>query len=124
VQQAAAIAVLPWALCAAYGETIDWPILADGPYTDGSMNRQVQAEQPKRTWKLTRRLTEAEADAWLDFFEWMDGVNCFFFYPRMEDHDDSGVSETGRYKVIFAGAGSLQWGMPRHAAQFVLEEVR
>ena len=124
VQQAAAIAVLPWALCSAYSEQITWPILQDGPYLDGSMNRQVQAEQPTRRWTLSRRLTEDESAEWMDFYEWMDGVNAFFFYPREQDHDASGVSTTGRYKVVFVGPGSLTWGMPRNIASFVLEERR
>jgi len=60
----------------------------------------------------------------MDFYTWMDGVNAFFFYPRLEDHDPDGVSETGRYKVVFVGPGNLTWGMPRNIASFVLEERR
>lgn len=124
VLQAQAIAVLPWALCSAYSLGFQWPTLQDGPYVDGSINRQSQAEDATRTWKLSRKLTEEESAAWMDFYEWMDGVNAFYFYPRLEDHDESGVSEAGRYKVVFIGPGPLQWNMPRNIASFVLEERR
>lgn len=123
VQQSVASTVLPYGLAAAFNEAYVWPVVSDGPYADGSENRRLRTAQPMRRWQLSRRLTKAETETLLTFYN-TQRCEAFYFYPNLTEHDPAGIAEFGRVKVIFSGPLELSWGISRSAVSFGLEEVR
>ena len=125
VTQAVASTVMPYALCSAFTESWAWPVRVNGPFADGSLVTNVQAEHSRRSWTIQQRLTVdqlAELDAFRSF--WKGSLTPFYFYPRRDDYDETGVSTVGRYLVRFDGPVSFTQGIVRNPADFKLIQLQ
>ena len=122
IAAAAPTGVLPLSLSLAFTESRVFPLLTQS-YHDGTIERSlivdgVNAPASFRTWKLATRLTAAQADTLLAFWESHDGgLTPFYYYNPFEaagavgsNYDATGVSTTGRHTVVFRGNWSQSSG--------------
>ncbi|MCL4797747.1 MAG: hypothetical protein KJZ84_24495 [Bryobacteraceae bacterium] len=124
VQLGSVDAVLPYALAAAFTEVVTWPVVASERYRDGRMQVRSDAALPRRSWALTRLLPYADWLVQHDFWEDRRGAMLpFYFYPRRADHDPTGASPVGRYRVRFDGALSNEYRLGRWPVSFRLIEI-
>ena len=107
VQNAAPLTVLPASLSRAFIDAREYPV-ADNEYRNGESQRSVQANNSRKRWRLTKRLTPAQLSALRDFYEARTGpAEPFYFYDPYEtspkfSHDPTGQAVAGRYTVRFA----------------------
>ncbi|GIW56061.1 MAG: hypothetical protein KatS3mg082_2465 [Nitrospiraceae bacterium] len=107
VQNAAPLTVLPASLSRAFIDAREYPV-ADNEYRNGESQRSVQANNSRKRWRLTKRLTPAQLSALRDFYEARKGpAEPFYFYDPYEtspkfSHDPTGQAVAGRYTVRFA----------------------
>lgn len=124
VQLASVDAVLPHALAAAFTEVVTWPVVASERYRDGRMQVRSDADLPRRSWALTRLLPYADWLVLRNFWEDRRGAMLpFYFYPRRADHDPTGASPVGRYRVRFDGGLSNEYRLGRWPVSFRLIEI-
>jgi hypothetical protein len=125
VTQAIASTVMPYALCSAFTESWAWPVRINGPFADGSLITNVQAENSRRSWTVQQKLT-ADQYAALDAFRSArkGPLEAFFFYPVLAGYDATGVSTVGRYLARFDGSMSYTQGIVRNPADFKIIQVQ
>lgn len=124
VQLADAVEVLPIELSAAFAEEYAWLIVESGPYADSSSQRRYDGTTSRRAWSVAKRMTADEWDDLLDFFALRKGaLEPFYFYPNADDHDPTGVSTTGRYRVRFEAGLSRSMQFARSAVDLRLIQV-
>lgn len=117
-------AVLPFALAAAFTEVVMWPVVASDRYRDGRMQVRSDAALPRRSWAITRLLPYADWLVLRDFWEDRLGpMRPLYFYPRRVEHDPTGVSLVGRFRVRFDGSLSHEYRLGRWPASFRLIEI-
>ncbi len=125
VSQAVATTVLPYALASAYTECPHWPVVANGPFPDGSYLQDLQGAADRKEWKLGRRLTGTQYTTLLAFWTARKGPHqAFYFYPVQAQHDATGVSTTGRFLVRFNGPFSTTHTLGRDDAGFGLLQLQ
>jgi hypothetical protein len=120
------IDMLPIGLAGAFTEQVSYESF-DNRYPDGSSDRAVLVINPRRFFKLTRKLTAAQYTALFTFYK-AHLVAAFFFYNGCETvppftSDPTGASTTGRYTVVFDGSWSDAVTLGRSQASFGLREV-
>lgn len=124
VATATASTVLPNGLAALFTESVEWPVLESEPYPDGRTQRRALAANSRKSWSISRRLTQIEWGTLLTFYETQKGpLTPFYFYPDPLQHDGTGASATGRWLVRFAGAISRSIEPGRGMAEFSLIQV-
>ena len=132
-------AVLPQSLCTAFSESRVWPMLVNSAYHDGTIERSIVVDgvnQPSslRSWKLSKKITAAQHDELLAFYQNRGGgLKAFFFYNPFEpapgqqpgsNFDITGLSIQGRHTCVFRNP---QWssstGMPRSIVSIEMAEI-
>jgi len=108
VQNAVPLTVLPASLSRAFVHEREYPVL-DNEYRNGESQRSVPANNSRKRWRLTKRLTPAQLSALRDFFDARKvPAEPFYFYDPYEtspkfSHDPTGQAIAGRYTVRFSG---------------------
>jgi hypothetical protein len=103
--------VMPATLCAAFTEELRLEIFAN-TYQDGSSDRVALAVNPRRFFRMTRKVKPAEYTTLYNFYK-AHLIIPFWFYnltetvPKFTWHAD-GVDTNGRYVVVFDGSWSDQ----------------
>jgi hypothetical protein len=122
--------VLPASLCKAFAETRAFDCRVN-EYQDGTTERQALVAGPRRSWKMTKRLSPASR-ATLKAFWQAYPADAFYFYNPFEplsgrpvgsNYDATGASFTGRYTVVFTGNWDEQLSFPRSEVSIGLLEV-
>lgn len=98
--------VMPIGPMAAFSESLEHAALLD-EYPDGQTARSSLVTLPRRVFRLSRRLTHADAQTLYTFLKGMQG-RPFFFYHLKETQppgswDATGVNPVGRYAVVMQG---------------------
>jgi hypothetical protein len=129
---AAPATVLPNALCTAFTKSMEYFCLQN-TYLDGSNQRSTDVDSPRRTWKLTRRLTPTLLEALAAFYFERDGpAQAFWYYDPFEpatgqaigsNYDSTGASAQGQYIVRFEGNWKPAYGIGRSNAGLELVEI-
>jgi phage-related protein len=123
--------VLPANLCLAFSEVLELPVIGN-EYRDGTIQRDKQADTPRRRWRLGHRLTAAKLATLQAFWEDRRGTEAFYFYNPYEpaegqaigsNHDPTGVSAVGRYTVVFTSNWQAPTTMWRTDVSLELLEV-
>jgi hypothetical protein len=125
IAAAVATVVMPYALCSTFSESRAYDELQN-TYHDGTPQRSQLAQTSRRTFKLSQRLTAAQAIALKAFWDSLLGAAApFLFYNLIEGaYDATGASATGRYTVRCDGAWSQVTGLARtDIPQILLVEV-
>src|SRR5579872_5969016 len=96
-------------------------------YHDGTTERGALVTAPRRSWKITKRLSPAVL-ATLKTFWLAHAADAFYFYEPSEtsppySYDATGASAAGRYTVVFQGDWSEQCSIPRIDLSLGLVEV-
>lgn len=100
--------VLPFSLCKEYSQSRALPMNVN-EYHDNSRQVVALVETSRKAWKLSKRLTSSVLGTLYDFWK-ANPNNAFYFYDPFEvgtgyapgsNHDPTGVSTAGRYKVVF-----------------------
>ena len=99
---------MPIGLMTAFTEEIDRPALIDGPFAGGETIRFPLTMNPRRVFRLARRLTQVDADALRNFLL-QHKCRPFWFYNIRETSpagywDPTGANPVGRYPVVWQGA--------------------
>jgi len=124
VQLADAVEVLPIELSAAFGEEYAWAIVSSGPYADSASQRRYDASTSRKAWGISKRMTFDEWDDLVEFFGDRKGaLEPFFFYPNADEHDPTGASTTGRFRVRFEAGLSRSMQLARSAVDLRLIQV-
>lgn len=126
VQPANPTVVLPNSLSSAFQEEQRIEALLNA-YQSGFSTRAALAINPRRYWKLTKQLTEAQWTTLRNFYK-ANLVNPFWFYNPREtappfSYDPTGGASAGRYAVVFDGQWTEDILIPRRNAAFGLREV-
>ena len=125
VTQAIASTVMPYALCSAFTESWAWPVRVNGPFADGSLITNVQAESSRRSWTVQQKLTADQYGALDAFRSARKGpLDAFYFYPVLTDYDATGIYTVGRYLVRFDGPLSFTQGIVRNPTDFKIIQVQ
>lgn len=126
---AAPSTVLPRISCTAYEQTRSYEVSVS-EYPDGSSQREVKASSPRRSWRLTERLSVTALAALRQFFaDRKGGTEPFYMYDPFEstpfgNYDATGVSTNGRFTVCFTGSLEVvRSGPGRAEASFSLIEA-
>src|SRR5262245_5662373 len=109
-------AVMPIGLMIAFSEVIERPALADGPFSGGETIRFPLTMNPRRMFRLARRLSQVDADALRNFLL-QHKCRPFWFYNIREtapvgSWDPTGQNPVGRYPVVWAGAYEQESNLP------------
>ena len=116
--------VLPIGLSAAFSEEYAWPIVESGPYADSASQRRYDGTTGRKAWGLSKRMTASDWDDLIDFFALRKGsTEAFFFYPDADDHDATGTSTTGRYRVRFETGLSRSMALSRSSVDLRLMQI-
>ena len=120
------IDVFPVGLAGAFTEQVSYESFVNS-YPDGSSDRAVLVINPRRFFKLTRKLTAAQYTALYNFFK-AHLIASFFFYNGVETvppftNDPTGTNTVGRYTVVFDGSWSDAVTLGRSQASFGMREV-
>jgi hypothetical protein len=96
-------------------------------YPDGSSDRAKLADNPRRFWRLTRKVTPAQYSTLYTFFK-NHLLQPFYFYVPRETQppftpDPTGASTFGRYVVVWDGNWSDQFQLGRSEVSLGLREV-
>ena len=75
-------AVMPLSLCRAFTETQTWPARVN-EYRDGRSQRAALLDQPRRSWRLAKRLPFSLLQELRDFWSGQ-GEKAFWFYNPKE----------------------------------------
>jgi hypothetical protein len=134
----AAGAVFPQSLSSSFVNTRQYPVLSTG-YNDGTFERSliVDTVNPPRalqTWALGQRLTTAQLNTLLQFWETTakGGLNPFYFYDPVDvlegqkigsNWDGTGSNEQGRRRCFFRGDWSQQAQIARLATSLMIVEA-
>jgi len=118
--------VLPAGLCSVFHEEHRIEAFINS-YQDGRSDRAALALNPRRFWKMTRRLTTTQYSALYTFYS-NHLVAPFWFYHFPEtvppySWDGTGAATDGRYAVVFDGSWSEQVKTGRSDVSFGLREV-
>jgi hypothetical protein len=125
----AAGAVLPQSLSTSFVETYAYPMLTMF-YNDGTFERSLITDGVNpivalRTWLLAKRLTTAQLNSLLNFWEVtvQGGLQPFYFYDPFDvppgarigsNYDSTGVNAQGRVTVFFRGDWGHRTELGRH----------
>lgn len=124
VALAVAVDVAPIEMCGCFAEERAYAIPMSGPYADGRSQRRYDASTSRKVWSLSKRL---DATDWATVSDWWDdmrgALNAFYYYENADDHDPTGVSETGRALVRFDGALTRTMALARSSVDLRLIQV-
>lgn len=124
VALAVPLTVLPYGLSESFVETHEWPTVTSQAYADGAVQVRSDGSLPRRSWTLTQRWEFGDIDDLLDFWDDRKGPHePFYFYPLLADHDPTGASTTGRYRVRFEGSIQREYMMARWPVSLKLVEI-
>jgi hypothetical protein len=103
--------VMPVSLCAAFTEELRIESFAN-TYQDGSSDRVALALNPRRFFRMTRRVLPADYTTLYTFYK-AHLIIPFWFYHLPETvppftWDSTGQATSGRYAVVFDGSWSDQ----------------
>ena len=128
VQTAAPDTVMAQNLCTAFVEDCAF-LQLENQYHDGTVHRSRLAQTPRRSFKLSKRLTASALATLKTFWDAHRDVP-FYFYNPMEgtpvgsNYDPDGNSTTGRYTVVFRGGWAVEITLGRvNVPQIELVEV-
>jgi len=118
--------VLPAGLAGAFTEEVRFENFLNS-YVDGSSDRMTLVINPRRFFKLTRKLTAAQYTALFNFYK-AHLIAAFFFYNGVETvppftSDPTGANPVGRYTVVFDGSWSDAVTLARSQGSFGMREV-
>lgn len=128
VANALAVTVMPWNLCRAFSCVDEWPRQVN-EYVDGRRQVRKLADNSRRVWRLSQRLTDVQLATLRNFWNARKGpLEAFYFYDVWETsplftYDATGAATTGRYKVRFEGTFASDWTLARFEASLTLVEV-
>ena len=128
VANATAATVMPWNLCRGFQRSDTWPAQVN-EYVDGRRQIRKLADNSRKRWQFTHRLTAAQLAALRDFWIARKGpLEAFYFYDVYEtspafDYDSGGAALTGRYKVRFESAFGSDWTMQNFLVGLSLVEI-
>lgn len=121
--------VLPLSLSRAFSHSRLYTVRVN-QYPNGESQRRSITTTSRKSWRLDKRLTPAEYDTLLAFYQSTHGpVLPFYFYDGTETSplwswDATGVATTGRYMVRFANeVWQAEFSLPRHNLSIELIEV-
>jgi hypothetical protein len=121
-------AVMPQGLMSAFREQIERPALVDDGYALGESTRFAMTTLSRRTFRLARRLNQADTTALYNFLA-ARKARPFWFYNLRETQpvgswDPTGANPVGRYAVVWQGplTQSTDLGL-RGTSEFELREV-
>jgi len=123
VASSAPTLVMPQTLCTQF--TLSLEVLAKlNEYPDGRSTRKALQDSPRRKWTLGIRATPQKLAALKAFFDLVGCMKAFWFYDYREGQwDPYGLSEAGRYPVVFRGGWSEDVLLGRAECSLVLEEI-
>lgn len=128
VANAVASTVMPWNLCRSFVRVQSWPE-QHNDYPDGRRQVRVLAENSRKTWQISQRLSLDALVALRNFWLARKGpTEAFYFYDLYETdppctYDEGGAALDGRYKVRFDGGFAAEWSLPRFSTSITLVEV-
>lgn len=120
---------MPYSLSRLFEHSRECTVRANEEYALGESQRRAITSTSRKAWRLSKRLTPAEYDDLLAFYESVSGPMIpWLFYDGSErtptwSWDATGVSTTGRYTVVFRGGWRAEFGWPRHNVDIELMEV-
>jgi hypothetical protein len=118
--------VLPYGLASAFSEELRIESLVN-EYQNGWSTRKAEHLNPRKFFRISRRLTLADWATLRDFY-FINLGKPFWFYNVRETvppftWDITGAEPLGRYTVVFDGPWSESIGLGRSPVQFGLREV-
>jgi len=127
LQPAAPTDVLPAGLCSAFQEQLRIEGFYNA-YVDGASDRYALQLNPRKFFRMTRRLRATADYQTLWSFYSAHLIQPFYFYHGPETtppwtSDPSGAATPGRYTVVFDGSWSDAINLGRSEASFGLREV-
>lgn len=129
VSSATVSLVMPLSLSRLFEHSREYTVRANEEYALGESQRRAITSTSRKAWRLSKRLTPAEYDDLLAFYESVSGPMIpWLFYDGSErtplwSWDATGVSTTGRYAVVFRNHWRAEFGFPRHNVDIELVEV-
>lgn len=129
VASATSALVLPLSLSRTFSHSRAYTVRIND-YLNGESQRRAVTTTSRKSWRQDKRLTPAEYDTLLAFYQSTRGpVLPFYFYDGTETSplwswDATGVATTGRYLVRFSNeAWQAEFTIPRHGVSIELIEV-
>jgi len=118
--------VLPAGPAAAFQEELRLEAFVNA-YVDGNSDRYALALNPRKFFRMTRKLTSTDYQTLWSFYQ-AHIITPFYFYNPYETaplftSDPTGTATTGRYVVVFDGSWSDALQIGRSQASFGLREV-
>jgi hypothetical protein len=128
VQTAAPDTVMAQNLCTAFVEDCAF-LQLENSYHDGTVHRSRLAQTPRRSFKLSKRLTASALASLKTFWDAHRDVPFYFYYPMEgtpvgSNYDPAGNCTTGRYTVVFRGGWAQEITLGRvNVPQIEMVEV-
>lgn len=128
ILNAAPATVLPPSLSTAFTHSREYPVLVN-EYPSGESQRGALANNSRRSWRLSKRLTPAQLQTLRDFYDARRGpTEPFWFYDPWESmprfsSDPAGAATAGRYVVRFDGSWEQSCGLGRAEVAIALVEL-
>jgi len=126
------VTVLPAALAASFDQALEY-YCKENIYRDGTSQRSTDVGSPRRTWRMTRRLTPVVLGALAAFYAARLGpIEPFYFYNPFEpgdglaigsNYDATGINPQGRYTVRFEGSWKPGYDKGRSNVSLELVEI-
>jgi hypothetical protein len=114
--------VMPASLCTSFVEVYEYAAL-ENQYHDGTLQRSILVETPRRTFKLAKRLDATTLAALKTFWDSQNGgLAAFLFYNPFDvtsgqaigsNYDPTGNNTVGQVTVVFRGNWGESTGLAR-----------
>ena len=122
--------VLPRSLCSSFAEVLEFSANMS-VYKSAEYQAGLNVDNPRRAWKMARRLQPSASDALLAFYLLVGGAaSPFWFYdpfagsPIGSNWDASGALTTGRFAARFEGQLTVTAPKPgRLQSDFLIREI-
>jgi hypothetical protein len=128
IASAAPSVVMPYSLAIAFRQQREY-VNDENRYMAGEVQRSALVTTSRKTWTITKNLTNAQVAALRTFYlAQQGGLIEFWFYDVFEtspkfSYDMTGAASAGRYAARFDGILPLTLQLARHQVQLTIKEV-